>query len=318
VAKPILVGYDPRRRDHAPIDFGAAVARVTDAPLTVVIVQARSPVVPIATGQSQAYAVVDDDLIGDAAGPVGELEAEVRALGVGRVDVMRLEGTSAAHALHVTAEQQDAGLLVVGSDRRSDAGRVRAGSTAGRLLHGAPCPIAVVPSNWTDGVPQTIGVGYVDTEDGREALRGAHAIAHRVHATLRAITVVKPTLADYAEAEPTTPARDRRDPEDVEGEHKLVAEHALRDAVEELGGDVPVEVEAVIGDPADVLVSVSEHLDLLVCGSRGYGPLRAVLLGSVSAPVMAAAHCPVIVVPRGANASLEALVGEAPGAAAHA
>jgi nucleotide-binding universal stress UspA family protein len=175
-----------------------------------------------------------------------------------------------------------------------------------------------VPANWANGGPQTIGVGFVDSEEGREALRGAYALARRVHATLRVVTVVKPTLTDYAEAEPTKPARDRRDPEDVEGEHRLVAERALRSAVEDLGDEVPVEVEAVIGDPAEVLVSVSEHLDLLVCGSRGYGPVRAVLLGSVSGPVMAAAHCPVVVVPRGVNASLEALVGEAPGAAAHA
>jgi nucleotide-binding universal stress UspA family protein len=318
VAKPILVGYDPRHADRAPIEFGAAVARVTHAPLILAIVQARAPVVPISVGQSQAYAVVDDDLVDDAGEARQELEEEVRALGVDRVDVVGLEGTSAAHALHITAEQQDAGLLVVGSDRRSDPGRVRAGATAGRLLHGAPCPIAIVPASWTNGAPQTIGVGYVDSEEGREALRGAYALARRVHATLRVITVVKPAFTDYAEAEPTKPARDRRDPEDVEGEHKLVAERALHGAVDELGGDVPVETEAVIGDPADVLVSVSEHLDLLVCGSRGYGPVRAVLLGSVSGPVMAAAHCPVVVVPRGVNASLEALVGEAPGAAAHA
>ena len=318
MAKPIVVGYDPRHADHAPIDFGVAVARVTHAPLILAIVQARAPFIPISVGQSQPYAIVDDDLVHDAAAAARDLEEEVRALGVDRVDVVRREGTSAAHALHATAEQQDAGLLVVGSARRSDAGRVRAGSTAGRLLHGAPCPIAVVPASWANGAPQTIGVGFVDSEEGREALRGAHALARRVHATLRVITVVKPAFTDYAEAEPTKPARDRRDPEDVEGEHKLMAERALRDAVAQLGGDVPVEIEAVIGEPADVLVSVSEHLDLLVCGSRGYGPLRAVLLGSVTGLVMAAAHCPVVVVPRGVNASLEALVGEAPGAAAHA
>jgi nucleotide-binding universal stress UspA family protein len=39
------------------------------------------------------------------------------------------------------------------------------------------------------------------------------------------------------------------------------------------------------GDPAQTLSEQSEHLDLLVPGSRGYGPLRSVLLGSVSAQV---------------------------------
>jgi nucleotide-binding universal stress UspA family protein len=81
---------------------------------------------------------------------------------------------------------------------------------------------------------------------------------------------------------------------------------------------VPVEIEALVGDPADTLVDVSQHLDVLVCGSRGYRPARAGLLGSVSRRVISEAHCPVIVLPRGVKASLEALVAEAPGAAAPA
>jgi nucleotide-binding universal stress UspA family protein len=43
-----------------------------------------------------------------------------------------------------------------------------------------------------------------------------------------------------------------------------------------------VEADALVGDPADVVVDLSRSLALLVLGSRGYGPLRAVLLGSVS------------------------------------
>ena len=83
-----------------------------------------------------------------------------------------------------------------------------------------------------------------------------------------------------------------------------------------LDGDVPVETDAFVEDPADVLIRVSEHLDLLVCGSRGYGPLRAVLLGGVSRRLTAEAQCPVIVLPRGVTSSLEALMAASPGAAA--
>jgi nucleotide-binding universal stress UspA family protein len=88
----------------------------------------------------------------------------------------------------------------------------------------------------------------------------------------------------------------------------VLAETAARKAVEELDGDVTVQVDAFIEDPAETLIRTSEHLDLLVCGSRGYGPLRAVLLGGVSRRVAAEAHCPVIVLPRGARASLESLM----------
>ena len=94
------------------------------------------------------------------------------------------------------------------------------------------------------------------------------------------------------------------------GEHRLAAESALRRAVDELGTEVPVEVEALIGDPVELLVTASEQLDLLVCGSRGYGPLRAVLLGSVSGAVMMAARCAVIAVPRGVRSSLDDLAGQ--------
>ncbi|HSS43092.1 MAG TPA: universal stress protein [Solirubrobacterales bacterium] len=38
--------------------------------------------------------------------------------------------------------------------------------------------------------------------------------------------------------------------------------------------------------------------DLLVAGSRNYGPVRRVLLGSVSTQLMHRAPCPVLVVPR--------------------
>ena len=56
-----------------------------------------------------------------------------------------------------------------------------------------------------------------------------------------------------------------------------------------------------VQDPADFLIAASDRLDLLVCGSRGYGPQRAVLLGGVTRRVAAEARCPVIVPARGAE-----------------
>jgi nucleotide-binding universal stress UspA family protein len=50
---------------------------------------------------------------------------------------------------------------------------------------------------------------------------------------------------------------------------------------------------------AETLVERSRGLDLLVAGSRGYGPLRG-----VSGRLSREAHCPVIVVPRGVEARL--------------
>jgi hypothetical protein len=38
-------------------------------------------------------------------------------------------------------------------------------------------------------------------------------------------------------------------------------------------------------------------------GSRRYGPLRSVLMGGVSGPLVEHAHCPVLIVPRGVSES---------------
>jgi nucleotide-binding universal stress UspA family protein len=63
--------------------------------------------------------------------------------------------------------------------------------------------------------------------------------------------------------------------------------------------DVHPQARIVVGDPVRALeTEAHEGLDLLVLGSRGFGPLRRVLLGSVSSQLVRLAPCPVLVVPR--------------------
>ena len=56
-----------------------------------------------------------------------------------------------------------------------------------------------------------------------------------------------------------------------------------------------------------ILAEATRALDLLVCGSRGNGAVRGVLLGSVSRRLIGAANCPVAVVPSGHEPALGAL-----------
>lgn len=70
-----------------------------------------------------------------------------------------------------------------------------------------------------------------------------------------------------------------------------------------LPDDVHVEAELVEGYADAALADLGREDGLLVLGSRAYGPLRRVLLGSVSTALVLSAPCPVIVHPRPAKAS---------------
>ena len=81
----------------------------------------------------------------------------------------------------------------------------------------------------------------------------------------------------------------------------------MRRAVAGLTATVEVSSRVVDGYADDELARFSATVDLLVCGSRGRGPLGSVMLGSVSAGVMRKASCPVLIVPRGARDGFAAL-----------
>jgi nucleotide-binding universal stress UspA family protein len=298
MSSPIVAAYDPQAKDPGPARFALAAARFSGAPVLIVSVCAlpvggEYPVPP------------EPDLRPEAEAALRDLLIDLDVSGVA-VETRAVRGTSAPSGLHEVAEKERAALLVIGSTDRGTVGRVLPGSTAERLMHGASCPVAVVPHGWSEGAGlHTIGVAYVDTEEGRNALRGAHALARRAGAALRVLTVARVPATAHADTAAPRPGRPGKGFNAVEGEHRARTEATVRKEVSRIGDDVPVEVDAFLEDPAEVLVRVSEHLDLLVCGSRGYGPLRAVLLGGVTRRVSAAAQCPVLVLPRGVELALD-------------
>src|SRR4051812_8787734 len=267
--KPILVGHDPKSADQAPVAFGIAAAQLTGAPLIV--------------GSAHA---------GHATPP--DVDAEFRAL----------PGISTPRALHHAAEEIDAGLLVVGASTHAAAERMVHPSTAEHLLHGSPCPIAVVPSGWRPGGGLSVlGVAFTDTPEGHDALRGALAIARRAGGKLRVLSAAEPD--GYSETYGGAPGVEPTTFSEIGGALRAATERAV-DAATAGVRDIEVEPDVSVQDPADFLVAASHQLDLLVCGSHGHGAHRGVFLGSVTHRVTAEAFCPVIVLTHGAEATLEA------------
>jgi nucleotide-binding universal stress UspA family protein len=163
------------------------------------------------------------------------------------------------------------------------------------MVHGAPCAVALAPAGYAESAEHTlssIGVGFADTEEGHAAVTLARAVAHLAGAQVRLIAgaSLSPELLSYAAGSPALPAAEA----EIYAETKAAAE---RVAIELAGEDCELDVRR--GDPCRLLLEASERLDLLVLGSRAYGPIRHALLGGVSAAVMRGAHCPVLVLPRG-------------------
>jgi nucleotide-binding universal stress UspA family protein len=204
---------------------------------------------------------------------------------------------SPAAGLQALAERETAVLIVIGSSHRSSIGRIALGGTGERLLSGAPAPVAVAPAGYMAagrGI-RTVGCGFDGSPESRRALEWAAELARRTSARLRVLSVYERTLpaslavgGGLATASINYVLRRQRAEE-------------LTLAVSGIDAGIEVTETLVEGDPREVLARESGGLDCLVVGSRGYGPLRAVLLGSVSSALVRSAQCPLVVVPRGAD-----------------
>lgn len=305
---PILVAFSPEHADRVPVHFAVAAARFTGAPLVVVAV---------GPGAAAGDGLGDGEFAPTPGGAHESLASELRSTDVDAT-IRVVEDSSPARGVARVADEIQPGLIVIGSTRRGRLGRVLLGSTAERLIQGSPSPVVVVPHGHEQhphGV-RTVGAGFTPTPEGHEALRTAALLARSAGARLEAIMVLSPKHA--AEQSPGLLAGEHHDrdvSEDVAARDRLGAEQALREAIAQVAADLDVEPDVLFQDSADGLVAASERLDLLVLGSRAYGPVGAVTLGGVARKVTEAACCPVLVLPRGAEGQIDALVA---GAEAHA
>lgn len=218
----------------------------------------------------------------------------------GAVEVRLISGISPVQALHRLAADERFDLLVAGPTHRGAAGRTLPGSTAFRLLHHAPCPVASAPSGYRQRpltALQRIGAAYCPTTEGVAALYAAHSLALRAHAELVVIGVYDLPSVEHVAVRISDWGYD-----DIEVYPRQSARDDLDDVVALLPDGVGITVHFDDGRADELLVQEADELDLLVMGSRGYGPLRGVLLGSVSHDVLLRSPSPVLVLPRGTPA----------------
>ena len=287
---PVIAGYDGTPESRDALALTSLLAASLDAPVVVLSVVTAAPL----EIDWRTY-------LSDLDEQAERLKTEAREMlaGLAEVETIAVPAPSPPRELHRLADERDARAVVLGSTHRGALGKVLPGTVADRLLAGGTCPVAVAPRGFSDRDARlkSIGVGLDGSAEARAAALAASQLAHATGASLTLVCVCDP-----------------RDPgqvaESALGWSGLVAPQMLtRRRLDELWAmaravvrEMPVEVGATIavveGDAAEELSELSDRFDLLVLGSRGYGPLGRVLAGSVSAAVLRAARCPVLVTPR--------------------
>lgn len=111
----------------------------------------------------------------------------------------------------------------------------------------------------------------------------------------RSLTLVHAVGPAAAMWKAPTGADNRPGVEEVETEAQHLIGRA-RDEVARRAPELVVHELVRVADPRDVLLQVARDAAVLVVGSRGRGPVRTLLLGSVSVAVTRHATCPVVII----------------------
>ena len=201
-------------------------------------------------------------------------------------ELLSIVAAKPAAGLHLQAEEQGADLIVVGASRRGAFGRVMLGDDTRAALNGAPSAVAIAAHGYaaTTAPIARVGVAYNGSPESVAALAEARELAAPTGASIRALEVV--AIPTYGFSGVLAPGLGDTVGEMLAEAHKRLAQ---------LDG---VEGEAVYGLAGEELAALSGHVDVLVVGSRGYGPVRRLVEGSTSSYLQRHARCSLLVLPR--------------------
>ena len=282
----ILVGVDgsPGSRDAAAL--GAVLAGARDADL-LLVGAFQNPLLPFPPATSPS---------GHPSADMDKLVRQVRDTCALRARTRAVPDIAPARALRRTAEQEHASVLVLGSSREVQAGHSGAGRTGRQVVHASARPVIVARQGFAErpGPLRRIVVGVDGSPESRAALAEARALAERTGAAL-AVVVVADDYVPLAYV-PMGGVAELVAWEDVMRERRAHSETLLRDLA------LPAEIDGEIrmGDATAQLREAAADADLLVVGSRRWGLLARIALGSTSEDLVHSAPCSLLVVPRAA------------------
>jgi nucleotide-binding universal stress UspA family protein len=294
----ILVGYGGGGRGRSGLELAAHFARSGGEQLRVVTIVPASWTVP-------SPAKVDAEFTqwakarGRAASEEAAAYLSERAPGVEAECVWR-QGRSIPQALLAEVEDVQAQVLVLGAATDGAHGHVVAGSTADRLLHSSPVPVAVATRGYraaADSTVPRVTCAFRSDESSRATLERTAALCARVGAGLRVATFAVRGRTMYP------PEVSLTSEDDVMAAYVAQSTTAQEEAVAALraAGLAPEQTSTVVATGrywAEALEDLDwETGEVLVVGSSAGGVLARVFLGSSATKIVRHSPVPVVVVP---------------------
>lgn len=284
----VITGFDGSPVSASAAAWAAREAQRRDAGLTVVGCYSVPPVTDFGLTASPVITADIAAVITATQTSIDAIVAKIRdAHPALPVNGMAISGSP---RIELPTQAEHADLLVIGTTGAGQAASWLLGSVAHALARTSPCPVVLVPADWTpeDRIATSgprVVVGIDDSQEARAALDWAIDEAD-LH--LGALTIVHAWSYPYGLESPAA-ARDVM---------RVDAACELERAAERANsrGGASVDSRLVEGTAAEAIIEAADEADLIVVGSRGRGGLRSLLLGSVSSAVICHAPCPTVVV----------------------
>jgi nucleotide-binding universal stress UspA family protein len=278
---PIVVGVDGRKRSRDALALASDLAERTGGELVLVHAHGYGPLEKIVG--DDGYRALVRTAFQASFYQVKELVGERHAR-----ELRAIPNVSPASGLQQIAESEGAQAIVVGPSRRTGLGRLRPGSVSERLLSGAKVPVAIAPAGYARCRRRLERVicAFDASPEWRLALDWAGEFTRLGDAELTVYSVHSPIA--FGHVGPFSR-------ESINQARRSELERHHREALMSRSARGMLFTD----DPARALARATRKTDLMVMGSRGYGPIRATLLGGVSQYVIRHARCPVVVCPRG-------------------
>ena len=290
----VVVGYLAGKSGTAPLNLAVGAARTLDTSLTVTTIVPKPWTTPSPARVDAEYAAWADQLAADSAREASRYLDALRHL----VDVRYHSHAhrSVSGGLVEVVTELDADLLVLGSSANGQLGQVVVGSTADRLLHSSPIPVAIAPRGYREprtGKLTRITCGYPGTPGSVDVVKRTHALAELLKVPLRIITFAVRGRTMY--------------PPEV----GLHAEDSILAAWEEQANTMLTELrtDGVVGDDVELAVVSGNGWDqalddaewqegeILVLGTSPRGEVARVFLGSRGTKILRHSPVPVLVLP---------------------